>query len=117
MVKRTGPTNKELKETILALKRTKKTVWKRVAEMLEKPSRQRRTLNIRDIDKNAKKGDTIIVPGKVLSEGLPSKKFSVSAWQFSSLAEEKLKKANCDVLSIHEIIKKNPDGKKVRIFG
>jgi len=114
MVKRTGPTNKELKETILALKRTKKKIWQRTAELLEKPSRQRRTINVFKLKKKVRTGETIIVPGKVLGNGNLDKQFTISAWQFSKQAEKKLKDAKCAVLSIQDMIKKKP--KEVRII-
>ncbi|MBU1111823.1 MAG: 50S ribosomal protein L18e [archaeon] len=117
MVKRTGPTNLQLKTLIveLATKQDSK-LWKRVAKDLSKPSRQRRIVNLYKINKFAKDGETILVPGKVLSIGELDKKVNVAAYQFSGSAKEKIAK-NGSAMSINELLTKNPDGKKVRILG
>ena len=57
-----------------------------------------------------------MVPGKVLSQGEISKKIKVVALSFSEKAKEKLLKANCEILSILEEIKKNPDAKRIKIL-
>ena len=117
MVKRTGPTNLELKNLIKALRKlsTKEKVnlWKRIASDLEKPTRQRRKVNIYKIDKYTREGEIAIVPGKVLSLGELNKKITVAAYQFSDAAKNKIEKA----ISIQELMKSNPKGKKVRIIG
>ena len=40
-------------------------VWKRLALDLEKPTRQRRIVNIYKINKYTKPEETVVVPGKV----------------------------------------------------
>lgn len=116
MVKRTGPTNKQLKELILELRKTKENIWERVAEMLEKPSRQRVEVNLWSLDNKVEPGEFVVVPGKVLGKGKVSKKFTVGAWQFSSTAEKKLEESKCDAITIPELIKKKPEGSGVRII-
>jgi large subunit ribosomal protein L18e len=120
MAKRTGTTNNVLKELIIELKKLstkeKVNIWKRVAKDLEKPTRQRRKVNIFKIDKYTRKDETAIVPGKVLSEGELTKKITVAAWQFSDKAKEKINKVG-KVVSIKDLMKINPKGKKVRIIG
>jgi len=120
MVKRTGPTNPELNSLIEELK-TKSLdngvkLWKRLAKDLQKPSRQRRIINIYKINKYAKEGETIVVPGKVLNMGELDKKVDVAAFSFSDKAKEKINKV-AKTLSIKELMEKNPEGKKVRIMG
>jgi len=120
MVKRTGPTNYQLNLLIAELeqKASEKGIklWKRLAIELKKPSRQRRTVNIYKIDKYSKEGETVVVPGKVLNVGELTKKVEVAAFSFSQSAEEKIKKQG-KAISIHELLTKNPEGKKVRILG
>lgn len=103
----------ELKRTAIA---HEVPLWKRVAEDLEKPSRQRRSVNIFKIDANADDGDILIVPGKVLGEGDLTKKVTVAAFSFSNQAAEKIGK-NGKVMTITELIKSNPKASKVRILG
>jgi len=84
---------------------------------IKKPSRQRRTVNIYKINKSARDGETIVVPGKVLSVGDLSKKVDVAALTFSAEAKRKIEDANGKVMSITELLQNNPEGKKVRILG
>lgn len=119
MVKRTGPTNLQLQNLIKELdsRSRESNLWKRVAKDLNKPTRQRRIVNLYKINKFAKDGETILVPGKVLSVGDIDKKVVVAAYQFSDLAKEKIMKQKGTIMSISELITKNPEGKKVRILG
>ena len=118
MAKRTGPENKYLKDLIIELTKLEKNVmlWKRIAYELEKPTRKRREVNISRINKYTKEGETALVPGKVLSMGELDKKITISGWKFSRSAEEKINKIG-NAITINELMKKNPEGKKVRIIG
>ena len=106
--------NKELVETIIAAK--KKDKWLKVARILSGPRRKAISLNLGQINENSKDGETIIIPGKVLSQGEISKKIKIVALSFSEKAKEKLLKSKTPSLSIIEEIKKNPDIKKGRIL-
>ena len=92
-------------------------IWKRIATDLEKPSRNRRVVNLYKIDLNAKDNETIIVPGKVLATGDLNKKVTIAAYEISKQAEDKIKNSGSKVVSIMELIQKNPKGNKVRILG
>ena len=119
MVKRTGPTNPELNSLIEELKKKSldgAKLWKRLAKDLGKPTRQRRIVNIYKINKFAREGETVVVPGKVLNLGELDKKINVAAFSFSDKAREKINKV-AQTMSINELIAKNPEGKKVRILG
>ncbi|MBS3116859.1 50S ribosomal protein L18e [Candidatus Woesearchaeota archaeon] len=118
-MKRTGPTNYQLQLLLFELdaKARKSPLWKQVAEDLAKPSRQRRVVNIYKIDRYAREGEIIIVPGKVLSVGDLHKKVAVAAWTFSAEAKRKIEEAKGKVLTILELLEQNPEGKKVRIIG
>ncbi|MCD6549568.1 50S ribosomal protein L18e [Candidatus Micrarchaeota archaeon] len=94
MVRR-GFENPELRKTLVALERAgrKRKVWKRVAELLSKPTRKRVTVNLSKISKLATDGSTVIVPGKVLGVGKLNKKVTVIAFSMSRSAEQKIKEA------------------------
>jgi len=117
---RTGPTNPELRNLIVDLKKLSieqnKKIWKRIASDLEKPTNQRRTVNLVKIDRYTKENETVIVPGKVLAGGDLTKKATVAAYQFSESALEKINKVG-KALTIKELIQINPKGNKVRILG
>jgi large subunit ribosomal protein L18e len=121
MTKVTGPTNKKLNELITELRKSsnshKSNLWKRIADELSRPTRQRRVVNLSRINRSTKENDNIIVPGKVLSSGELNHKLTITAWQFSGQALEKIKKSNSKAMLINELIKENPKGKKIRIIG
>ena len=120
MVKRTGPTNPTLKKLIEELRKKSLEenvkIWKRVAEILERPTRRRVEINLKHIEREAKDGETIVVPGVVLGDGELRKRVKIAAWRFSSKAREKIEKSGSKALSIEDLIKENPKGSNVRIM-
>ena len=120
-MKRTGPTNPVAQQLIAELKQAARKedapVWMRVAVDLEKPTRVRRAVNVYKINKVAKEGDTLVIPGKVLGMGDIERKVTVAAFTFSKQAVDKIHGAGGKVLAIHELLKQNPKGSKVRVLG
>ncbi|MEM1896053.1 MAG: 50S ribosomal protein L18e [Nanopusillaceae archaeon] len=120
MVKRTGPTNINLRKLIHTLRKVGREnnarIWIYVSELLSKPTRQRIEVNLGKIDKLTKEGDVVIVPGKVLGYGKLTKRITVSAWKFSESALEKIKNINAEAISIEELIRINPKGSNVKII-
>ena len=121
MSKRTGPTNQILLRLIMELKKRSNeqnvNIWKRVANDLEKPTRQRRIVNLSSISRYTKENDIIIVPGKVLGAGNLNHKLIISAFQFSNGAKEKIEKVGAKIVPLLELSKENPSGKGIRIIG
>jgi len=107
-------TNSNLVETIRTCKKNLK--WLEVASILSGPRRKLKIINLEEIEKQAKKGEIIVVPGKVLSRGELNKKIKVIALGFSEKAKEKLLKSKHEILSIIEEVKKNPEAKGVKIL-
>ncbi len=96
---------------------SKQRIWKRIALDLERPTRQRRVVNLSRLNRFTKDGETVIVPGKVLSSGELDHKITIAAWKFSDSAEEKIAKQNAKALTIQEFMKSDIKGKKIRIMG
>ena len=119
MVRRTGPSNYELQQLISQLqpKARQSSFWKRVLEDVQKPTRDRREVNVYKIAEYALDGETVLVPGKVLSVGEINKKVTVAAMNFSLEAKRKISGAKGKALSIQELLQQNPEGKNVRIIG
>ncbi len=107
-------TNNELVETIIKTKKGDK--WLEISDKISRPRRTNISLNLRDINEQAKDGDRIIIPGKVLSSGEIDKKVSISALKFSNSAKEKLKKAGIKISTILEEVKSNPKGENIKIL-
>jgi large subunit ribosomal protein L18e len=116
----TYTTNINLKKLIEELKKTSSVqnvkIWKRVATDLEKPSRNRRSINISKLSRFTKKNEVVVVPGKVLGSGELEHSITVAAFNFSDQAKEKINKVG-KAVSLHDLIKDNPKGKNVRIMG
>lgn len=107
-------TNLELVKTIIEAK--KKKEWVEIAGILSGPRINKVNVNLDKINSEAKEGETILVPGKVLSQGEINKKIKIIALKFSEKAKEKILKAKGETISISDEIKKNPDKKNVRII-
>lgn len=119
MVKR-GSTNQKLLGLIVALKKhsTEKKVgiWEDIALRLSKSTRSRYEVNLSKIERHSGEGETVIVPGKVLSAGRLTKKINVAAWRFSAQARDEIKKAGGRCLTIEELMKENPSGTGLKIL-
>jgi len=92
-------------------------IWRDIALRLEKPLRNWPVVNLTKIDRFIHENETALIPGKVLSAGILTKKVSIAAWSFSEKSIEKIKKAGGKHLSLEELMKKNPTGKDIRILG
>jgi large subunit ribosomal protein L18e len=106
--------NSNLMETIIAGK--KNDAWNQIAGFLSGPRRKRTCINLEEINKNSKAGETVLIPGKVLSQGEIDKKIKVVAFNFSEKAKEKLLSAKCEAISILDEIKSNPSAKGIKII-
>ena len=114
-MKRTGPTNTELRLLISELKKQENPIFKRLAEDLSRPARQRRAVNLSRIDANVNEKEVAVVPGKVLASGSLKKKIKIAALSFSESAKDKIKSAGADAISIKDLIKIHP--KNMRLIG
>lgn len=109
--------NPILVETIRAAKKTGNKDWLQVAGILSGPRRIRIEANLNEIEAVTAEGDSVVVPGKVLSQGEISKKIAVAALSFSEKAREKLLKTKSHAVSILDEIKKNPHAKGLKFLG
>ncbi|MBI2523301.1 50S ribosomal protein L18e [Candidatus Woesearchaeota archaeon] len=120
-MKRTGPTNPLLRDLIGELKKRgneqEVNLWKRIASDLEKPTRQRRAVNLSRINRHTKENEVVVVPGKVLGSGDLNHKLTISAYQFSEQAKDKLEKCGAQIVSLLDLSKEKPNGKNIRIIG
>jgi len=116
----TKSSNVYLHATIRMLKKAyrdnKAKIWRAIVNYLERPKRKRIVVNLSKINRYAKDGETVIVPGKVLGAGELTKKVTVAAFSFSSSAIKKIKKANGQAITLQELLKINPRGSNVRII-
>lgn len=106
--------NPELVETILLAKKHEK--WQKVAGALASPRRNKIAVNLDELDRESKEGDTLVIPGKILGKGDVRKKLRIVALAFSQEAHKKLKDKKCEIVTIKEEIKLNPKAQGVKLI-
>ncbi|MCQ8892178.1 MAG: 50S ribosomal protein L18e [Candidatus Methanosuratincola sp.] len=119
-MKRTLPTNPKTRRLIRLLRRASRStnvgVWRDLSELLSVPTRKKISVNVSKIDKFAKEGEFIAVPGKVLGFGNITKKVDVAALSFSPSAREKITSAGGRAISLEVLLNLNPRGRGVKIL-
>ncbi|MEM3695090.1 MAG: 50S ribosomal protein L18e [Candidatus Bathyarchaeia archaeon] len=120
-MKKVRTTNPELIKLIRFLKKQSKendaAIWRKIAEILAKPRRKRVAVNLSRINRYTQKSDVVVVPGKVLGNGVINHPITVAAFDFSKKAKEKILAAKGKCLSIIDLVKKNPKGSNVKVIG
>lgn len=91
-------------------------IWKAVANELKKANRKTTEVNVYHIEKYSDNDETVLIPGKVLSEGSITKSVTVAAFKFSKEAENKIVNAGGKCLKIDELMVENPKGSNVKIL-
>ncbi len=112
-----GKKNPELIKLIKNLSEKEEEIWKDVAERLSKTRKNMAEVNVEKINRFAKNGEDIIVPGKVLGYGKLEKKVRVAAFKFSKEAKRKIESSGGKCLKIEEFIESNPKGSKAKLLG
>jgi len=107
-------TNPNLVETLKEV--VKHSGWKKVAELLSGSTRKYKSINLFQIDKESKAGDTVVIVGKVLSKGELTKKVRVCALSFSDTVEAKIKESKSEMVSILVEVKKNPKAEGIKVL-
>jgi len=109
--RKTNPTIVEL----LRLARKNKA-WLGLGKIISGSTRLYSSVNLGDIDSQTKAGDTVVIPGKVLSSGNLTKKVRICSLSISSSAKEKLKDTKSEYASIIDEIKGNSKATGVKII-
>jgi large subunit ribosomal protein L18e len=91
-------------------------IWLDIAEYLSKSRSQRVAVNLSKINRNTKRADTIVVPGKILGSGSINHAVTVASFGASEKAKAKLVAARAKYVSIPELLKKNPKGANIKII-
>ncbi|MBS3066093.1 50S ribosomal protein L18e [Candidatus Pacearchaeota archaeon] len=95
---------------------SKSSAWMKLAKLLSQSTKKHSSVNLEEIDKQTSMGDTVLVPGKVLSLGGITKKLKICSFGISKEALEKLKKTKSEWVNILEEIKKNPRAEGLKII-
>ena len=120
-MKQARTTNPELTNLIRSMRKKsrehKAKIWRDIAVFLSRSRRRRTKVNVSQLNRFTKKGETVAVPGKVLGAGGIDHPITVSAFTFSQRAQAKILKAKGKCLTLCELMKKNPKGSGVKIIG
>lgn len=116
-VTKTNPNTLNLIRSLNKLSSTEEApIWKAVANDLKRANRKTEEVNLYHIDKYSNDDETVLVPGKVLSEGVLTHNVTVAAFKFSARAEDKITAAGGRCLTISELMDENPKGSNVKIL-
>ncbi|WP_010917392.1 50S ribosomal protein L18e [Thermoplasma volcanium] len=106
----------EIRSLVEISRQNSAKIWRDMAERLANGRRRYASINLYKIDKFAKDGDVIVVPGSVLGVGKITKKVTIGAVHFSRAATEKLVRSGCAFMSLSDVAKANPKGTNVKIM-
>ncbi len=119
-MKESKSTNPELIQLIDLLKKESREkqagIWLDVAEYLSKTRSQRVAVNLSTLNRNTKRADTVVVPGKLLASGTINHALTVASFGASEKAKAKLAAVKAKYVSIPELMEKNPKGANVKII-
>ncbi len=119
-IPKTKTTNKVLFDTIREVKKlsvkSKSKLWKAVARELASNASQRAQVNVSKIEKHANSGETVLIAGKILGDGILTKKVTVVSLKASESAIAKITKAGGKYYTIKDYASKSPKD-KVKILG
>jgi len=116
MSKITGPSNYYHRKLIRDLWKTKRRIWKKVSKKLSGPRRNQVEANLYRINKKTKNNDVIVVPGKILGLGELDHKLTIACLTFSKSAKNKIEASGSKLISIEELLEKNPKGENIKVF-
>ena len=120
-MKKVKATNPELITLIQSLRKKSREnqaeIWRYIADHLSSSRRKHITVNVSQLNRYTKEGETVAVPGKVLGAGTVDHPINVAAFAFSDQARSKILKAKGKCLSISTLIEKNQKGANVKIIG
>ncbi|NPE07891.1 MAG: 50S ribosomal protein L18e [Asgard group archaeon] len=122
MPKPTGPSDPNTVALIRDLRKKsaadmKHNFWNVLSRKLGKPRRIRPAINLSKISRYARKGELVVVPGKVLASGEIKGSFTVAALNFSEVAKEKITKAGGKAITLRDLMElPATELKRVRIL-
>jgi large subunit ribosomal protein L18e len=90
-------------------------IWKDIALRLSRSRKRTAEVNLSKLNRVAEEGELIVVPGKVLGSGTIEKSLSVTTFEVSMSARDKIEDAGGRIMDFQELLAENPKGTSVRI--
>jgi len=91
-------------------------LWICLAEDLGKSRKNRAQVNLEKINRLTRPRDTVVVAGKVLGDGILDHEVTIACFRISEQARKKVEQANGSIITIKDLLEKNPKGTKVKIL-
>lgn len=85
-----------------------KKIFSVLAKYLSKPKNSQVVINLTRLSRTTKEGQTVVIPGKLLSMGNISHKLTVYAYKASDSAKAKLEAAGCSLHNFDDLLAKQP---------
>jgi len=115
-----GPTNRQLRMLARFLRKAavanSAKIWRAIAELVERPRRSRVVVNVGKLNRVVNDGDVVVIPGKLLGGGELKKRVIVAAVSVTPKAWKKVVEAGGEVITIPELVRRNPKGSGVKII-
>ncbi|MEM2768737.1 MAG: 50S ribosomal protein L18e [Candidatus Pacearchaeota archaeon] len=109
-------TDLRLIKLVNEIKKSDSEFWLKVAKYLVRPKREQVEVNLGKINAIANDGDVILIPGKVLANGVLDKKIIISCYKASGNAIKKIEFSKSKLISIEELFRKNKTGEGIRLI-
>ena len=106
-----------IKELKSASKENEAPIWSKIAKNVLKSNSNKKTINLKKIDKLTDDGNAVVISGKILGTGNLSHKVLVSSFSISNSAAKKIKESGGEILQFSDMIDRFPTGKGVKIIG
>ena len=106
-----------IKELKSASKKNEAPIWSKIAKNALKSNSNKKTINLKKIDKLTDDGNAVVISGKILGTGKLSHKVLISSFSISNSAAKKIKESGGEILQFSDMIQRFPSGKGVKIIG
>lgn len=117
MSKKTNPQILNLiKDLHGAYEQHKAGIWLTAAKALEAASKSHSVLSLKQLNMLTEKNEKVLVLGKILGTGSLEHALEVYSFCISKSALEGIKKSKGTYGTVEELIKKHPDGSKIKIL-
>jgi large subunit ribosomal protein L18e len=111
-----GPSNYYVRKLIRDLWKTKIRIWRKISKKLSSPRKNKVTPNLYRINRKTKENDVIVIPGKILGMGELNHTLTIACLECSNSARTKINSSGSKLISIEELLEKNPNGSGIKIF-
>ena len=106
-----------VKELKSASKKNEAPIWSKIAKNALKSNSNKKTINLKKIDRLTDDGNAVVISVKILGSGKLSHKVLISSFSISNSAAKKIKESGGEILQFSDMIQRFPSGKGVKIIG